>query len=445
MDRPTTGNNMNFSSKQAVIIGGGLFLAVLLIIIIFANLKGPGGNPDVEIKVWGIDGREAFDGIIKAYETIRPNVTVRYEQISDDNYEDTIIDALASGRGPDIFMIKNRSVLGERDKLFPLDPIQFNLVSLQNIFPQVAEEDFVWDEKIYALPLFIDTLSLVYNRDLFDQAGIVYPPEDWTVFQETVSLLKSTGPLGEVDKAGAAIGGSEKTINNATDILNMIMLQNGTQMVDPGLREATFNASNPTVGNPGLRAFDFYLQFANAGSAYYTWNDNQVNYLESFAKEKTAMVFVYKDDLATILEKNPFINLSISTVPQLQGSDKSVSYARYWGLTVSRQSSNPGWAWDFIIQATANPEVVKNYLNKTNRPAALRSIIAQKVNDPDFWVYSRQALTARSWPQVSEDSVRGVFSEAIANVLSGQSDSARALAVAEGRLTQIMRDDFLKE
>lgn len=428
---------MNLSKKQGIIVGVAAVLGLIFVVVVLVNLKrSPEDVAKVELVVWGIDDGKTFEDIIKGYTGLRPNVSVKYKEIEEDRYDSLLLNALAAGEGPDVFLVDNNALLRQLGKMKPVSPAQMNLVKLRDLFPQVVERDFVNETEVYALPLYIDTLALAYNRDLFDQGSVVFPPGTWQDFQGTVQVLRKISPTGQILKAGAAVGGSDRSIGTAQDILYLLMLQNETPMVNDSFTAANFGSQ----GGLGLQALNFYTQFANAASPYYTWNDSQPEFLESFAREETAMVFAYKSDLDSLKSRSPFLNFEIAFVPKPAGAEKSIAYADYYGLTASRQSRVSNWAWDFIIYATTKPEVIQTYLDKTGRPPALRSLISEKINDQEFGVYARQALTARSWPQIDEIEIARIFSRAIAGVLTGQLDTKKALSQAEGQVTGLMKN-----
>src|SRR5205807_2006719 len=99
------------------------------------------------------------------------------------------------------------------------------------------------------------------------------------------------------------IGGTEKTVDAGVDLLNLLMMENGTKMTSDDNRGATF-ATEDSENRGGKAAFDFYLQFANAGSPHYTWNDGEPYSLDSFAAGKAAIVFNYQSAIATIKNKS---------------------------------------------------------------------------------------------------------------------------------------------
>ena len=239
---------------------------------------------------------------------------------------------------------------------------------------------------------------------------------------------------GQLTQAGAAIGGSEASIPNAPDLLSLLMLQNGTKMLSDNLSSVAFS-SDPS--GAGLAAFNFYLQFANAASAYYTWNDNTGNALDAFAAGETAAIFGYHSDLATIQAKAPFLNVGIAPMPQPKGATLAVNYANYEGFAAAR-SGQLDAAWNFILYLTASDANEKLYLTATGNPPATRTEIQASTNDPQLSVFANQALTARSWPEPDDLKVGAIFNTAITNVLSGSADSTDALSQAQSAVDALM-------
>lgn len=430
---------MKLSKQQIIIIGAGVLLVAVVLVAVFLNLRGSGpGGAAFTLKIWGIDGKDALSDALNGYKASHPLAALEYTQIPETNYYATVLDALASGQGPDVFYIGNHALPKYKNKIVPADPSRFPNFTLSNfreLFPSAPEEDFISGGQIYASPLYLDTLALLYNRDLFDQAGIVAAPKNWNEFQADVAMLRQVSSNGQIMRAAAAIGSTEKTVDAGMDLLELLMLQNGAKMTNDDLSSALF-ATGANGVDPGAAAFNFYLQFANASSPYYTWNDGQPSSIDSFAGGKTAMIFNYQSAFASIKKKSPFLNFAVAPMLQPAGS-AAVSYPRYYGLAVSKQSQNQGWAWDFIIYLTTNTDSATMY--KGVHPPALRSEIAKKMNDLDLGVFTKQALTARSWYQIDDAQVARIMNGAVQAVLSGATDSKTALGQAQGQISQLMR------
>lgn len=428
---------MKLSRRQIFLIGGiGLGVLIFVLIIIFNLRSNDPATQKVTVKVWGFEDPGNLSKVFAEYKKISPNVTVDYKKVSQENYEKTLLESLALQKGPDVFVIDNNSLLKQKEYLVAADPKIFNLQKLKTLFPQVVEQDFTSGGKIYALPYSIDTLALLYNRDFFDEAGIVDPPLTWEDFQAYVLVLRRLNDFGAVVRAGAAIGGNAKTISQASDILNWLIMQN---------KGIVYEAENLGVdldfGSRGAayKALAFYLQFSSPNSNYYSWTGNQGDSFKSFSNRKTAMIFAYKKDLEAIKKTNSFLDFGIARAPQINTEEDIISYPDYIGYAVSRQSRVQAWAWDFIINTATNISAQREFLKASKNPPALRFLIGEMVNNPEMGVFARQALTARSWPQVDGEKVREIFEEVIYNSIYEGADYSIVLKQAKDEIENLLR------
>ena len=115
---------------------------LILIIFIFSNLRSTSTSQKATLTVLGFEDQSVFESLIQSYKTAQPNVTISYEEVEENNYESVLLNALAAGKGPDVFMIRNRALPREKNKLTPALPQQLTLSTLQEQFPQVVEQDF---------------------------------------------------------------------------------------------------------------------------------------------------------------------------------------------------------------------------------------------------------------------------------------------------------------
>ncbi|MDI6820588.1 MAG: extracellular solute-binding protein [Patescibacteria group bacterium] len=434
---------MTFNKNQIIVIAS-VFGAVLILILIFTGII-PGLKPKPEVveqyeatlEFWGVfDTPESYRAGFQNFGTIYPKVTINYRGFSDpENYERNIIEALAEGRGPDIFMIRNTSLLNYLGKTTPIPNQKFNIFQLRRLFPEIVEQDFSNQENIFALPASIDTLALIYNRDLFNQAGIVYPPATWEAFKDLIPKLVKRESATKIVRAAAAIGGSNKTISRAADLLSLLMLQTGTKMVNENL------SGSEIASQQAINALEFYTQFSDAAKESYTWNDTMPKDLDFFSAEKTAMIFNYSKSIPEIQNKNAFLNLAVAPLPQPKAAQKPITFANYWGYVVSRQSRFNNVAWDFILKLTTDEGNAKSYIDSAKKPPALLSLINQAVNDeskPNEAVFAKQTLIAKSWPETEPLTIQKIFSNAISSVITGQKSVKGALEEANNLVSQIL-------
>lgn len=431
---------MSLSRSQLIIVGGAALLVLLIVALFIFGGRGPLNPERAELTVWGIfDETAAFAAGNAAFaEQVRPNTQILYERRNEQTYEQDLIQALAAGEGPDIFMFHSTWLPKHFDKITPLAASAMGIAELRGLFPTVVEQDFAPDGVIFALPLHIDTLALYWNKDYLDRKGVVFPPREWEEFRSVVPRLRELDAAGTIVKAAAAIGGSAKSINRATDLVSLLMLQAGVQMTDGSFGRATF-AAPAGEQVPGLNALEFYTQFANPASRVFTWNDRQHYSVDSFAEGDTAMMFNYSYQTAILRAKNPFLAFDIAPMPQPGGVSQPVNFANYWGFAVSKRSVKADLAWQYVRFLATDPASMRAYGEESGHPPALRTLISEVQADADLGVFARQALTARSWPQIDNVLVERSFSDMIEAVASGRLSAQKALKEAEDVITDAMR------
>lgn len=430
---------MPFSRNQKIILGAAAAIILLFTLIFLGVIPGWKRKAalvvESKLEFWGVSDENAvYQPIIDKFAALNPGVKINYRKFAENSYEKELINALAAERGPDIFMMHHAWLPKHYDKIFPLPAEKLNFdIYRQQLFPQVAEQDFTSQKTIYAFPLSIDTLAMLYNRDLLDRAGAALIPATWSELQNIIPQLRLLDAEGRIVRAGAAIGGSNKTIDKATDIFNLLMLQIESIVKR---ESAEIFGANADSHKTAFQALNFYTGFANPLNFYYTWNEAMPYSIKSFAEKSTAIIFAYNSQIAAIKKQNP--SLDVALAPMLQfNAATPVNYADYWGYTVSKKTPFKNPAWNFILFLTANQENVKSYLHATKKPPALRFLIQEKINDPEMGIFCRQALTARSWAQPDNTTINEIFSDMIKATISGEQTAENALRQAEERIRAI--------
>ncbi len=431
------GTNKLFYILAAAII----FIIVITVIIILGSVGGA-GTQKATLEFWGVfDTRQDLAKIFGSFQQVEPGIKVNYRQFSFEDYEKALIDALAAGTGPDIIMIHNTWLSKHRDKFSPMPDVSslkdykfMTPVNFQSQFVDVAYTDLVFQNKIYGLPLYVDTLGLFYNKDMFNTAGITSPPKNWDEFNKDVELLTKFDSSGNIIQAGAAIG-TARNINRSTDILAALMLQNGTKMTNTTNSAASFTrtVSGQRVGE---NAVQYFTDFSNPKKAVYTWNDQQHYSIDAFVEEKVAMMLNYSHQIPAVTGRYKRLNFGVAPLPQFSDLDAK-NYANYWAVTVAAQSKNKDAAWRFLSYLTSKDGATA-YLAQTSRPAARRDVIDVQRNDPALGVFAVQALSAKSWYQVDNNAVDQIFADMIDEVNLKKSTVRNALRSAESKITTLM-------
>lgn len=435
------------------------FLTIPVLSVLMLTGQGCGGPSAAEIEaaspvtvtIWRVfDNSSTFGEIMSAYRVIHPNVSFDYREMRYDEYQEELLNAFAHGEGPDIFSIHNTWIGEYEDLIAPLpdslsipytevkgtikketittvrEEPALTLRELRNDFVDIVAEDVIRpyqpdsgqapQDRIFALPMALDTLVLFYNKDLMNAAGIAEPPASWQDFQDQVKLLTRVDAQGLIIQSGAALGTSDN-VERSTDILSVLMMQNGTQMTNDG-SNVTFADETGEVA-PGEQAVRFYTDFANPVKEVFTWDATQPDSFDAFVDGKTAFFFGYAYHVPLVKSRAPKLNYGVTRLPQIEGG-RTVDYANYWVETVAKASPNQKWAWDFIQFATSE-EHVMSYLDAAGKPTARRALVNEQIEDEDLFPFVSSVLTAKSWYRgndatVAEQALRDLIDETLTGI-----------------------------
>jgi ABC-type glycerol-3-phosphate transport system substrate-binding protein len=400
----------------------------------------------VNLTWWRIEGTENdVKPLIDSYKTSRSNVNVQVRIVRREELQQLLLEALASGRGPDIVSLPNTLVHGWQERLTPLPasttiPVQeyqgtikrelkwalntksaLSLGELKSLYIDTVLDDAMIGGQVYGLPLSMDSLMMFYNVDLLSAAQFAEAPKTWTEFKNAVQNITKLDTKGRIIQNGAGLGEADN-ITYAPDILSALMLQNGTQMTNAEGTRAAFGEP-VTVGGqtytPGADALRFYTDFANPTKETYTWSAEEQNDQQAFATGKVGFIFGYWRDLESLRLRSPKVRLGVARFPQIDGTSAPTYLANYILETVTKQSQYQDQAWDFL-QYIAKPEVAKLYVDGRGVPAAHRSLVTGQLSNLDLMAPAGQVLTAKTWYHgYKPDTADGAFRAMIRQVQQG--------------------------
>lgn len=434
--------------KKFLYIGGGVVavLVIVLVIIGFSgkNNKNPEANqsPTNKIVVWdSFDDEYTFKDIFGQYEK-DSGVEIEFVKKDPSKYETESVEALASGNGPDVWIIPNNWMPKHHDKLAEMpektmDPEgkKANNDVYKETYVPAALSDNVIADKVYGFPLFMDSLALFYNPKLmqakYDEYARTHPSQaDRNSAKILVEAPKTWDGLVDFVKLygenAIALGGSTKT-QNSGDILTALMLQYGAKMTSDDNSGALFQtAANQFTDEayPGTRALEFYTSFAKRGDQHYTWNKDNDAYVD-FANNKVAMMINYARMINDLTKNSQ--NLKVTALPQVTGRENGITLSSYQVLTVPKSSKNQEKAWA-LISFLCSDSISNSYQTITKLNSPLKKDPKLISNDIKL-----QNQTAQSWYNPDPAKVKTIFEGAIDQVLGGN----KAQTVLEGAAAQV--------
>lgn len=155
----------------------------------------------VDVPVWGTLG--------EMYTERNPNVTVNITHVPDPgggNFYAKLRTMVAGGDTPHVASAQGWEwqPFADDGVLAPLDDY-IQLENFTTAYPEgvkAIEDSTVRGGKTYLVPLQIGMMLMLYVKSHFDEAGLPYPTEDWTVDEFLAMAEKLTDTSGDVKKFG---------------------------------------------------------------------------------------------------------------------------------------------------------------------------------------------------------------------------------------------------
>lgn len=388
------------------LVGGIVLVIGLMYLGILPGFRS-GKSSALVLRVWGTDSPAVWKPIINKYITDNKNVSIAYRQVDEATYEEVLVNNLAEINGPDIFFLKNTWITKHINKIYPLpsNKLGFTAVTFRKTFVDAVSGDLVTPaNQIIGLPLYLDTLALFYNKDIFNTAGIALPPKNWDEVIDVGRRLTKRTEGGTITTSGMAIG-SYDNIDHAFDLVSAIILQNGNTIVPPHIKRID-------VGDKTGDALVFYTSFTDPQKTNYFWTPRMQNSFDAFAEGTAVMMLGTGDDIERLRKRNPHLNFGVSAFPQLPNASVTVTYGLYYFATVSRLSKNPQEAWKFLLYASGKNGAA-TYAKEALRPPARRDLIDVGTLSTELDTFYRQALWAKTWSVPDEKAMQDIFKEAI--------------------------------
>lgn len=381
------------SSPPAKKKGSRRILAVILLLIALLvagflafNLVGRllTSRQPVVLTYWGLwENEQILAPVLAEYKKTHPNVEIAYSRQNPRQYRERLQAALERGDGPDIFRFHASWVPMFRSDLAPAGKTGYTAAEFQQTFYPVMQKDLVVGGQPIGVPLMFDGLALYYNEDLL-RAGGVTPPTTWEEFRQAAITLTVKDETEQIVTAGAALG-TANNIEHFSDIVGLMMLQNGAALSNPSTKEAQ-------------DALAFYRLFAEEPGN--TWDSTLDNSIQAFAAGRVAFIFAPSWQVFTIQQLNPELKFQTVPVPQLPGT--SATWASYWAEGVSQKSAHQDAAWEFLKFLSSKEALIMLYTeaSKTREFGELYSRVdlTQTIaSDPHVGAYITQAPTAQSF------------------------------------------------
>jgi len=415
------------------IIGFGVVLLLILLVakVILPRFQKPKTPDVISLTYWGLwEPENLITQIIDDYRKVHPDITIQYVRQSPKDYRERLQSSLAKGEGPDIFRWHNTWLSMLKNDLAPVPNEAYSGGEFDTAFFPIAKKDVYISGSYFGIPLEFDALALYINEDIFAQNPDTKVPTTWDNFRQIAFKLTQRDNRGQITRGGAAMG-TTNNVDHFSDILGLMILQNGGDPGKPG--EETVTA-----------ALKFYTLFSKQDRS---WSEALPNSTLAFATGKAAMMLAPSWRAIEINQQNPKLNFKLYPVPQLPGTN--VAWATYWVEGVAKKSAKQAAAWEFLKYLSSPEVLAKMYqsasqLRLFGEPYPRQEMMTQLQADPYSGAIMTQALSARSWPMAAKtfdnglnDRIIKYYEDAINAYLADQEEKQLLEALTSG-VTQVL-------
>jgi multiple sugar transport system substrate-binding protein len=295
-------------------------------------------------------GTEELDMYTKTVEDFNkrdPNITVNAQHIPSDEYKQKVETMIAAGTPPDVFwlhanyfakfedaaVLKDLKPFIERDQ-YPIDA-----------FYETAVGQFSAKGKVLGIPRETSSIVVVYNKNLFDEAGLDYPTEDWT-FDDMLEMAKA---LTKQDAQGNVVQfGMSVPLALGTYMWPTIWSFGGEVLNRPEKDKCMLTKPETIEALQWLSDMVNVHKVAPAAAELASQGP-----MDLFISNKLAMAFIGRWDVASVLRADPNFNMDIQHVPT--GSAGKVTRLSSGAYAITAGSKYPEAAWEFIKYLTGRP------------------------------------------------------------------------------------------
>jgi len=297
-------------------------------------------KPRVEVRLSGWTASPEEENLLQSIlyqcSVQNPDVLVKYEPIPSD-YWPKLKTMMGSGTEPDIFYmdIFQFPFFAQQDVLAPLDDYMAKAGVSRDEFLDTLINAFTYKGKTYGIPKDFNTLALFYNKDLFAQAGVDEPTNDWTWDDLKAASQKITKATGVPGFSVPADPGR----------FPIFVFQNGGKIMNDDFTDTLIDSPE------AIEAGEFYTGARKDGWAIMPQDVGVGWQGEAFGKGQVAMVL--EGGWMVPYLTNQFPDLKYGAVHPPAGPKGEGNLVFTVAYSVSANSKNPQAAMDAIACITS--------------------------------------------------------------------------------------------
>jgi len=420
----------------------GIFIFCILVgAILFATYRSSStaDSQPITIAIWGTLNSTNFNIFASKYfYDTKLKYTVDYTEKDPAVFDADLVEALASGNGPDAIILSQDLILRYKNKAYLIPTTVLPELQFKTDYIQEAEL-YLSNEGIIALPFSVDPLVMYWNRDIFNNVGVVKPPTTWLEISNLVSKMTKKDSAQNITRSTTALG-EFRNVNNAKEILSALFLQAGNSIVQVDPTNGSYRSvlMGSLENSPSILALQYYTNFSNPSKREYSWNRSLANSLDVFANGDLAVYFGFASEFARIKEKNPNLNFDVTFLPQVADAKINSTFGRMLAFSIMKNTASLINTYT-VISALTSSAAYPYWASSFNIPSARRDILGQTDKSAAKTIFNQSALISKGWLDPNSTETSTIFKNMVESYTTGRESISSAVGTASDLINNLLK------
>ena len=367
---------------------------------------------------------------IARFEATHPHIEIEWLTVAG-NYYDKVLLMIAGRNAPDLMWMGQGFVeFAERGALLDITDRVAKEVDTSK-YPPLLLKWYRRNDRQYGVPFGIDTQFIIYNKQLFDEAGVPYPQDGWDYadfLDKARKLTKDRDGDRRIDQYG---------FSGELDFTTF-----GAEIISADAKQALCN--NPAMIDYLQTNLDLIhkekvsLQGKGGGDA--TLDEST----SLFHQQRVAMMLMFTWDLPFIRQRFADMKWDLVTNPKVR---QNGHWASSQAIVISSATKHPDEAWEFA--KTFFGEEFQRSMSDLLLPTdqALAARLAAENRSPNVHaVLMRATPSMRSLPRVPNmTELLQFWYDARDSVRAGRATPKEAMVRAEKQINRAIQKHARRE
>lgn len=351
-----------------------LIMVMLLSLVAVSQAEAPKLSGKLVIWSWGADAEKAArEEMVEVFKKAHPELEVEHTVLptADSVWDQKSLAAYAAGTAGDVMQMSpdyyglmteyymDLREFAERDQV-PFDT---------EFVPGIMDGYYRPDGKLEAMPLLANCFVFLYNKAMFDEAGVPYPTNDWTWddFAEMApKFVKGEG----IDRTYAIV--------NHWVTANFALISKDGVPYSDDFKTALLDSPEVAAG------LDLFGKLVKDGAMPDGVAAQSMPKEQLFVSSRAAMFPAGGFEIATITEAiGDAFEWGAVLPPRNSSGNTNITYAT--GYAINKDAKNPEAAWQFLKEVSYLNDEMATVTAKVGMPSNKKiadEVFAKKVYGP---------------------------------------------------------------